>query len=165
MASNAERKYINLRKRLDQLGYRQPLAIESLPLVEKLFRWNTHTNTISHWFKRHPMPLKWFCSRFIHWHQDQIHSSAYTYTGQWLLMNGWYQKIDLPLFYSDLVHTTESLRSAKLSAGKNEKESQNLDSVLEPYKTENARVIRENNELHLDLMKLKEEKDRLTKGK
>ncbi|XP_008305394.1 centrosomal protein of 135 kDa isoform X3 [Cynoglossus semilaevis] len=101
MASNAERKYINLRKRLDQLGYRQPLAIESLPLVEKLF--------------------------------------------------------------SDLVHTTESLRSAKLSAGKNEKESQNLDSVLEPYKTENARVIRENNELHLDLMKLKEEKDRLTK--
>ncbi len=39
MTTSAERKFINLRKRLDQLGYRQPLAIESLPLVEKLFRW------------------------------------------------------------------------------------------------------------------------------
>uniref|UniRef100_A0A3Q0SYU5 Centrosomal protein 135 n=1 Tax=Amphilophus citrinellus TaxID=61819 RepID=A0A3Q0SYU5_AMPCI len=99
MTSNAERKFLNLRKRLDQLGYRQPLGIESLPLVEKLF--------------------------------------------------------------SDLVHTTESLRNAKLSAGKTEKESRNVDSLLEPYRTENARVIRENNELHLELLKLKEEKDRV----
>lgn len=38
MNSSAERKFINLRKRLDQLGYRQTLGIESLPLVEKLFR-------------------------------------------------------------------------------------------------------------------------------
>uniref|UniRef100_A0A7N6C0F4 Centrosomal protein 135 n=1 Tax=Anabas testudineus TaxID=64144 RepID=A0A7N6C0F4_ANATE len=97
MNSNAERKFINLRKRLDQLGYRQPLGIESLPLVEKLF--------------------------------------------------------------SDLVHTTESLRNAKLSAGKTEKESRNLDALLEPYKTENARLVRENNELHLEFLKLKEEKD------
>lgn len=36
--SNAERKFVNLRKRLDQLGYRQPLGIESLPLAEKLFK-------------------------------------------------------------------------------------------------------------------------------
>uniref|UniRef100_A0A4W6CK52 Centrosomal protein 135 n=1 Tax=Lates calcarifer TaxID=8187 RepID=A0A4W6CK52_LATCA len=101
MNSSAERKFINLRKRLDQLGYRQPLGIESLPLVEKLF--------------------------------------------------------------SDLVHTTESLRNAKLSAGKTEKESRNLDALLEPYRTENARVVRENNELHLELLKLKEEKDRVTR--
>ncbi|XP_066576020.1 centrosomal protein of 135 kDa isoform X2 [Amia ocellicauda] len=101
MSSTAERKFINLRKRLDQLGYRQPLGIESLPLVEKLF--------------------------------------------------------------SDLVHTTESLRNAKLSAGKTEKESKNLDALLEPYKTENARLVRENNELHLGVLKLKEEKDRLSK--
>ncbi|XP_062858185.1 centrosomal protein of 135 kDa isoform X2 [Trichomycterus rosablanca] len=101
MSSNAERKFINLRKRLDQLGYRQPLGIESLPLVEKLF--------------------------------------------------------------SDLVHTTESLRNAKLSAGKTEKESRNLDALLEPYKTENARLVRENNELHLGLLKLREEKDRITR--
>ncbi|KAM4810491.1 centrosomal protein of 135 kDa [Rhinophrynus dorsalis] len=98
MSTAAERKFINLRKRLDQLGYKQPLGIESLPLVEKLF--------------------------------------------------------------SDLVHTTESLRNAKLSAGKTEKDSKNFDSVIEPYKTENARLVRENNELHLELLKLKEESDR-----
>uniref|UniRef100_A0A673AWV1 Centrosomal protein 135 n=1 Tax=Sphaeramia orbicularis TaxID=375764 RepID=A0A673AWV1_9TELE len=101
MNSNAERKFVNLRKRLDQLGYRQPLGIESLPLVEKIF--------------------------------------------------------------SDLIHTTESLRSAKLSAGKTEKESRNFDALVEPYKTENARLVRENNELHLDLLKLKEEKERVTR--
>nr|XP_020459149.1 centrosomal protein of 135 kDa isoform X2 [Monopterus albus] len=101
MNSSAERKFVNLRKRLDQLGYRQPLGIESLPLVEKLF--------------------------------------------------------------SDLVHTTESLRNAKLSAGKTEKESRNVDALLEPYRAENSRVVKENNELHLELLKLKEEKDRVTR--
>ncbi|XP_042339694.1 centrosomal protein of 135 kDa [Plectropomus leopardus] len=101
MNNSAERKYVNLRKRLDQLGYRHPLGIESLPLVEKLF--------------------------------------------------------------SDLVHTTESLRNAKLSAGKTEKESRNFDALLEPYRAENARVVRENNELHLELLKLKEEKDRVSR--
>uniref|UniRef100_A0A8C2K9H9 Centrosomal protein 135 n=1 Tax=Cyprinus carpio TaxID=7962 RepID=A0A8C2K9H9_CYPCA len=101
MTTSAEQKFISLRKRLDQLGYRQPLAIESLPLVEKLF--------------------------------------------------------------SDLVHTTESLRNAKLAAGKTEKESRNVDAVLEPYKAENARLIRENNELHLGLLKLREEKDRISR--
>lgn len=68
------------------------------------------------------------------------------------------------LCYSDLVHTTESLRNAKLSAGKIEKESQNFDALLEPYRTDNARLVRENNELHLDLLKLREEKDRVSRG-
>lgn len=36
--TNVERKFVIVRKRLDQLGYRQPLGIESLPLVEKLFK-------------------------------------------------------------------------------------------------------------------------------
>lgn len=101
MTTSAERKFINLRKRLDQLGYRQPLAIECLPLVEKLF--------------------------------------------------------------SDLVHTTESLRNAKLAAGKTEKDSRNLDTILEPYKADNARLVKENNELHLGLLKVKEEKDRISR--
>ncbi|NXL95289.1 CP135 protein, partial [Alectura lathami] len=101
MTTAAERKFVNLRKRLDQLGYRQPLGVESLPLVEKLF--------------------------------------------------------------SDLVHTTESLRSAKLSAGKIEKECSNYDAVLEPYKTENAKLTRENNELHLEILKLKEQSDHCVK--
>ncbi|XP_075278069.1 centrosomal protein of 135 kDa isoform X1 [Opisthocomus hoazin] len=95
MTTTAERRFINLRKRLDQLGYRQLLGLESLPLVEKLF--------------------------------------------------------------SDLVHTTESLRRAKLSAGKTEKECSNYDAILEPYKTENAKLTRENNELHLEILKLKEQ--------
>lgn len=95
MTTAAERKYINIRKRLDQLGYRQALTMECLPLVEKLF--------------------------------------------------------------SDLVHTTESLRKSKLSAVKAEKESANFDFVLEPYKLENARLSKENNELYLELMKLREQ--------
>jgi len=40
MTTTAERRFINLRKRLDQLGYRQLLGLESLPLVEKLFRYS-----------------------------------------------------------------------------------------------------------------------------
>ncbi|KAL4679171.1 hypothetical protein H8959_008821 [Pygathrix nigripes] len=101
MTTAVERKYINIRKRLDQLGYRQTLTVECLPLVEKLF--------------------------------------------------------------SDLVHTTESLRQSKLSAVKAEKESANFDFVLEPYKLENARLSRENNELYLELMKLREHSDQHVK--
>ncbi|NXW71028.1 CP135 protein, partial [Hirundo rustica] len=101
MSTNAERRFLNLRKRLDQLGYRHSLGVESLPLVEKLF--------------------------------------------------------------SDLVHTTESLRKAKLSSGKTEKECSNYDTILEPYKTENTRLTRENNDLHLEILKLKEQSDRHVK--
>lgn len=39
-----------------------------------------------------------------------------------------------------------------------------MDALLEPYKAENARVVRENNELHLGLLKLREEKDRISRG-
>ncbi|XP_070554439.1 centrosomal protein of 135 kDa-like isoform X2 [Ptychodera flava] len=95
MSTTAERKFVTLRKRLDQLGYRQPLGIESLPLVERLF--------------------------------------------------------------SDLVHTTESLKTAKLQAGKTVVENGNLDSAMEPYRSDNAKLVKENNELHLQLIKAKEE--------
>lgn len=40
MSANAERRFVNLRKRLNQLGYRHPLGVDSLPLVEKLFRYS-----------------------------------------------------------------------------------------------------------------------------
>ncbi|XP_012496550.1 PREDICTED: centrosomal protein of 135 kDa [Propithecus coquereli] len=59
----------------------------------------------------------------------------------------------------DLVHTTESLRQSKLSAVKAEKESANFEFVLEPYKLENAKLSKENNELYLELMKLREHSD------
>ncbi|XP_061895396.1 centrosomal protein of 135 kDa-like isoform X3 [Entelurus aequoreus] len=100
MESSIE-KFVNLRKRLGQLGYKHPLGIESLPLVEKLF--------------------------------------------------------------SDLVRTTESLRNARLSQGKNEKECLNCDVLLEPYRADNARLVKENNEVHQELLKVKEEKDHATK--
>lgn len=74
--------------------------------------------------------------------------------------------MNLHLFFnfSDLVHTTESLRKSKLSALKAEKESANFDFILEPYKIENARLIRENNELYLELMKQREQSDQHIKG-
>ena len=101
--AQAQQKFSNLRKRLDQLGYRQPLGIESLPLVEKLF--------------------------------------------------------------ADLVHTTESLKNAKLDLGKQTTENKDIDSAVEPYKSDNAKLIKENNELHKQAIKTKEENDALIRGK
>ncbi|RMX44908.1 hypothetical protein pdam_00012554 [Pocillopora damicornis] len=94
-----ERKFTTLRKRLDQLGYRQALGIESVPLVEKLF--------------------------------------------------------------SDLVHTTESLKNVKLQLGKQEKERTVYEDNVEPYRSDNAKLVKENNELHLQLIKLREETDQV----
>ncbi|RMZ96883.1 hypothetical protein BpHYR1_028812 [Brachionus plicatilis] len=111
-SSISEQKYINLRKRLDQLGYRQTLGIESLPLIEKLF--------------------------------------------------------------NDLVHTTESLKKAKLEKSKNADSMNsslrnssmssisNVDMVtpsIQAYKADNGKLIKENNELHLQLIKIKDELD------
>ena len=101
--AQAQQKFSNLRKRLDQLGYRQPLGVESLPLVEKLF--------------------------------------------------------------ADLIHTTESLKNAKLDLGKQTVENKEIDSVVEPYKSDNARLIKENNDLHKQAIKNKEESDALVRGK
>lgn len=110
-SSISEQKYINLRKRLDQLGYRQTLGIESLPLIEKLF--------------------------------------------------------------NDLVHTTESLKKSKLELNKsvdnlNTSLKQNLslngtgnDSTtqisIQAYKSDNAKLVKENNELHLQVIQSKDD--------
>jgi len=93
-----DRKFTTLRKRLDQLGYRQPLVIEAVPLVEKLF--------------------------------------------------------------SDLVHTTESFKNYKSRPHKfNES---NVTDLSEPYRNDNARLINENNELHKELIKCKDEIDKMS---
>ena len=102
-SAQAQQKFSNLRKRLDQLGYRQPLGVESLPLVEKLF--------------------------------------------------------------ADLIHTTESLKNAKLDLGKQTTENKDIDSAVEPYKSDNATLIKENNELHKQAIKTKEENDAFVRGK
>lgn len=101
--AQAQQKFSNLRKRLDQLGYKQPLGIESLPLVEKLF--------------------------------------------------------------ADLVHTTESLKNAKLDVGKHVVETVDVDSAVEAYKSDNAKLVKENNDLHKQLIKQKEEADAITRGR
>lgn len=117
VSSITEQKYVNLRKRLDQLGYRQTLGIESLPLIEKLF--------------------------------------------------------------NDLVHTTESLKKAKLDLSKNVDlmntslknlstsslngtgnttlNGNNTNDVINAYKSDNSKLVKENNELHLQLIKIKDD--------
>ena len=94
-----DRKFTTLRKRLDQLGYRQPLVVESVPLVEKLF--------------------------------------------------------------ADLVHTTESFKNYKRKTKHVEKDMNHVDHS-EVFRNDNAKLVRENNELHLHLIKSKEEIERLT---
>ena len=101
-SAQAQQKFTNLRKRLDQLGYRQTLGLESLPLVEKLF--------------------------------------------------------------ADLVHTTESLKNTKLQLGKTEVETKDVDSAIEPYKSDNAKLVKENNDLHQQIIKHKDETDAIVRG-
>jgi len=110
-ATNAEQKFTSLRRRLDQLGYRQPLGIESLPLVERLF--------------------------------------------------------------ADLIHTTESLKNSRLSASSSVDSSRRpdgdgthvtSDGHIDAYKSDNARLIRENNELHQQLIHVKEDSEFTIKG-
>eukprot|EP00117_Sycon_ciliatum_P035723 scpid27034/ scgid4205/ Centrosomal protein of 135 kDa; Centrosomal protein 4 len=95
MATATERSFLQLRKRLDQLGYRQPLPIESLPLVERLF--------------------------------------------------------------DDLVQTTDSLRKARSELGEKQLVVEEAHDYIEPYQNENARLVTENRELHLRLIKQKDE--------
>ncbi|CAH1777334.1 unnamed protein product, partial [Owenia fusiformis] len=100
--SMAQEKFVALRKRLDQLGYRQPLGIESLPLVERLF--------------------------------------------------------------ADLIHTTESLKRAKLETVR-PKETKDFSAAVDPYKSDNAKLVKENNQLHVQLIKKTEESDATIRGK
>ena len=97
-----QQKFSNLRKRLDQLGYRQPLGIETLPLVERLF--------------------------------------------------------------SDLVHTTESLKDIKLQSSRSGNDKNGVDAQIEPYKSDNAKLVKENNELHQQLLRQKEESSTVIQG-
>jgi len=97
-----EHRYRNLRKHLDDLGYRQPLVVESLALVERLV--------------------------------------------------------------SDLLHTTESLRHYKELAQRSLEECSNLELGAGPYKLDNARLVKECNELHLKLLQQEEDADKTQKG-
>uniref|UniRef100_UPI00358FA8B0 centrosomal protein of 135 kDa-like n=1 Tax=Myxine glutinosa TaxID=7769 RepID=UPI00358FA8B0 len=101
MTSAVDLRFFALHKRLHKLGFKEPLGLESVPLVEKL------------------------CS--------------------------------------DLVYTTQSLDNAKLEVAKSLKESRNVDAALEPFQTDNRRLVRENNELHLRLLQDRERMEQQAK--
>ena len=94
----SDHKFTTLRKRLDQLGYRQPLPLEAVPLVEKLF--------------------------------------------------------------SDLVHTTESFKNFKQ---KHKQIDGDFDKInhKEAYRKDNAKLVKQNNELHQKLMNCRDEVEKL----
>lgn len=107
MASLSEQKYLTLRKRLDQFGFKQPLAIESLPLVEKLFQAFIQTTEELKKAKENPP-------------------------------------------------TSAAVSSSSTTTTTN---SSNGFSSAHPYKNDNARLVKENNDLHLELIKCREQLD------
>jgi hypothetical protein len=97
MEAVLEGKFTQLRRRLDQLGYKHPLGIESLPLVERLF--------------------------------------------------------------SDLLHTTEALKGIKKELGTRRETSAEWQRDVEPLKGDNAKLTREVNQLHMELIRRKDAAD------
>ncbi|THD25595.1 Centrosomal protein of 135 kDa [Fasciola hepatica] len=95
ITQTAQEKFTSLRKRLDQLGYKQPLGLDCLPLVERLF--------------------------------------------------------------CDLVWTTESLRKTKLELNSQLKLRSAVEDYVAPYKTDNGRLVKENNELHRQLLNTRQD--------
>lgn len=102
ITQTAQEKFANLRKRLDQLGYKQPLGLDCLPLVERLF--------------------------------------------------------------CDLVWTTESLRKTKLDLNSQLKLRSAVEDYVAPYKTDNGRLMKENNELHRQLLNARQDHDDKLRG-
>ncbi|PAA67055.1 hypothetical protein BOX15_Mlig001856g1, partial [Macrostomum lignano] len=95
--SAVEERFTNTRKKLDQLGYRQPLTVEALPLAERLL--------------------------------------------------------------ADLIWTTEHLRRAKQETEKKVEVKSKIEEYIEPYKSDNGKLVKENNELHQELLRLKQKYD------
>ncbi|XP_078052168.1 uncharacterized protein LOC144478274 [Augochlora pura] len=74
-------------------------------------------------------------------------------------MTTMYQLDALPLIeklLADLLQTTESLKHFKSIAQDNIEAHSQLQSAIDPYKCDNARLVEECNRLHLDLSKAKE---------
>ncbi len=56
------------------------------------------------------------------------------------------------------------MKTAKLQVAKTPAEKGNLDAAIEPYRSDNAKLVKENNDLHQQLIRTKEELDHSTKG-
>ncbi|XP_077254913.1 uncharacterized protein LOC143893424 isoform X2 [Temnothorax americanus] len=91
---NVATRYRTVRKHLDNLGYKQALSLDALPLIEALL--------------------------------------------------------------ADLVQTTDSLEHFKAVARENVEACGQLQLTVDPYKCDNARLVRECNQLHSDLIETKE---------
>ncbi|XP_071644762.1 uncharacterized protein [Temnothorax longispinosus] len=91
---NVATRYRTVRKHLDNLGYKQALSLDALPLIEALL--------------------------------------------------------------ADLVQTTDSLEHFKAVARENVEACSQLQLTVDPYKCDNARLVRECNQLHSDLIETKE---------
>ncbi|XP_050457150.1 centrosomal protein of 135 kDa isoform X1 [Cataglyphis hispanica] len=98
---NVATRYRTVRKHLDNLGYKQALSIDALPLIETLL--------------------------------------------------------------SDLIQTTDSLKHFKAIAQENVEAHSQLQLTVDPYKCDNARLVRECNQLHSDLIEAKEAHQKQTK--
>lgn len=91
---NVAARYRTVRKHLDNLGYKQALSLDALPLIEALL--------------------------------------------------------------ADLIQTTDSLKHFKTVAQENIEACGQLQLTVDPYKCDNARLVRECNQLHSDLIETKE---------
>ncbi|XP_032671730.1 centrosomal protein of 135 kDa isoform X2 [Odontomachus brunneus] len=91
---NVAARYKTVRKHLDNLGYKQALSLDTLPLIETLL--------------------------------------------------------------ADLIQTTDSLKHFKAIAQENVEACSQLQLTVDPYKCDNARLVRECNQLHADLIEAKE---------
>ncbi|CAH8607018.1 unnamed protein product [Schistosoma rodhaini] len=100
--ATAQAKFTKLRKRLDQLGYKQPLGLDSLPLVERLFY--------------------------------------------------------------DLVWTTENLRKVRSELSSQIQIRSTVEDYITPYKADNGKLIRENNEINHHLMVLRQDYEENIRG-
>ncbi|KAF7998336.1 hypothetical protein HCN44_009734 [Aphidius gifuensis] len=91
---NISNRYKTVRKRLDSLGYKYPLSVDTLPLVEQLL--------------------------------------------------------------IDFIQTTESLKHFKLIAQNKIDSSSQQDILIDPYKCDNTRLLKECNQLHSDIIESKQ---------
>ena len=64
----------------------------------------------------------------------------------------------------DLVVTTESFEALRKKSSRRESAMVAMHNQLYPLRRENARLVRENNQLHMDLIRQSEEQDKREQG-
>lgn len=60
---------------------------------------------------------------------------------------------------ADLIKTTEGFQSIKVKNSEMLREIENLKNLVEPLRIENTKLLKENNELHFEIIRIKEDKD------